>query len=1064
MTALKWKAAIFFFGLSFFAFLCLSPSSAFPQNINIDPCVATLGLDGGECGGWTMDNSFDCMYEENSILRVIKFLDNNSFQYRSVLEFNLPTEVRNSTVCSATLFLPNDSSYGHPLYDRVVLKGYNADCTAQLDDFENTDNTIVYFPAHTSGTDYYIDVTEFISTIKEAAETIGFNLVSNGSDGSLDVRIANTTERRSQLRVEYALKIFVDPDATGNNDGTSWTDAYVSLQDALNTAMAEDQIWVAAGTYYPDEGSSQTDNDRTSTFLIPSGVAVYGGFDGTDGAGGGALEITLDERDWENNPTILSGDLVQDDDSGGDNSENAYHVVWFDRAGSQTRLDGVTITAGNADGSLWNDKNGGGIYNNGSGSGNSSNPWLNNCTISGNNAFNAGGGIYNNGSDTTNLTADSSPTLTDCVISGNNAGSGGGIYNYGSYGNSSPVLTNCTINENNAGSGGGIYNNSSHGNSSPILLNCTVNGNTAEMGGGIHNQSDDTGTCMPELTGCAITNNSVLYEGGGIYNYGYDGTTSPILTDCTISGNSADMGGGFYNTSSDNGIVSPVLNNCTISGNAGAAFGGGMYNYSHAQGETSPALTNCAVINNTALVEGGGLGNYAHDSGASSPVLTNCTISGNTADNGGGIYNSGFEGIVSPALTNCILWGNHADLSGPEVYNDDGAPDYAYCDIKNSGGSTSWDTSLGTDSGNNIDADPLFAAPTAGNLRLTTGSPCLDTGNNIANSTSFDLDGAARIQNDIIDMGAYEGSDALPFANLIDWNGNLVADFGDNGLWYHDGASWHWMTNRGNVGQMVVWNGNLVVDFGADYGLQYYDGTNWNWMSNKGDVNAMIIWNNGSTEKLVVDFGEGRRVYTYNGAWSWFNNKDDVSGMTVWNNKLVVDFGNGRGIYNNDGAWHWMSNKDDIAKMVVWDNGSTERLVVDFGGGRRIYTYNGAWTWLTNKDDVNDMAVWNHKLVIDFGNGRRMYTYDGAWSWITNKDDVARMVAWNDGADKLAVDFGTGRGMYYYDGVWHWMSNKDDLTEMIAWGTRLAVDFGPGVGIYNYNGAWNFMKSWSTGD
>jgi len=300
--------------------------------------------------------------------------------------------------------------------------------------------------------------------------------------------------------------------------------------------------------------------------------------------------------------------------------------------------------------------------------------------------------------------------------------------------------------------------------------------------------------------------------------------------------------------------------------------------------------------------------------------------------------------------------------------------------------------------------------------------------------------------------------------NLVNWNGNMVADFGDNGMWYHDGSSWHWMTNRGHVNQMVVWDGKLVVDFGSDYGLHCYDDTGWTWMSNKGDVAKMIAWNNGATEKLVVDFGAGRRVYTYNGSWSWFTNKDAVANMTVWDNRLVVDFGSGRGVYNNDGAWHWMSNKDDITRMVVWNNGSTKRLVVDFGGGRRVYTYNGAWTWLTNKDDVNDMAVWNNKLVVDFGNGRRMYTYDGAWSWITNKADVARMVAWNDGADKLAVDFGAGRGMYYYDGTWNWMKNADTVPEMIAWGERLAVDFGSGVGIYNYDGSWNFMKSWSTAD
>ncbi|ABW67593.1 golvesin C-terminal-like domain-containing protein [Desulfosudis oleivorans] len=292
-------------------------------------------------------------------------------------------------------------------------------------------------------------------------------------------------------------------------------------------------------------------------------------------------------------------------------------------------------------------------------------------------------------------------------------------------------------------------------------------------------------------------------------------------------------------------------------------------------------------------------------------------------------------------------------------------------------------------------------------------------------------------------------------ANLINWNGNLVADFGDNGLWYHNGSNWNWMTNRGHVNQMVVWDGKLVVDFGADHGMHYYDGS-WHWMTNKDGVAMMTVWGN----KLVVDFGNGRSVYNYDGAWHWMSNKDDVADMTVWNNKLVVDFGGGRSVYNYDGAWHWMSNKDDVADMTVWNN----KLVVDFGGGRGMFNNDGTWHWMTNKDDVAMMTVWGNKLVVDFGNGRSVYNYDGSWHWMTNKDDVAKMVTWKDGADKLAVDFGSGRGMFYYDGVWHWMSNKDDITDMIAWGTCLAVDFGSGRGMYNYDGAWHWMKNWSTAD
>ena len=298
--------------------------------------------------------------------------------------------------------------------------------------------------------------------------------------------------------------------------------------------------------------------------------------------------------------------------------------------------------------------------------------------------------------------------------------------------------------------------------------------------------------------------------------------------------------------------------------------------------------------------------------------------------------------------------------------------------------------------------------------------------------------------------------------NLIDWNGNLVADFGANGMWYHNGTSWNWMTNDGDVGQMLIWNGQLVVDFGVGKGLQSYDGS-WHWLSNKSNPNLMTAWNNGTTEVMVVDFGAGKRIYTYNGSWNWFSNKDNVADMLVWNNKLVVDFGAGRGLYNYDTAWNWMSNKDDVARMLPWDDGSTKRLVVDFGGGRDIYTYDGSWVFFSNDDDVNDMTVWNKKLVVDFGGGLGMHYYDTTWHLLTILDDAAGMVAWN-GATNLAVDFGGGRNMYNYNGTWSWIRNANNVPEMLAWGNRLVVDFGSGTGLYNYLNNWNLMKNWSTTD
>ena len=180
-------------------------------------------------------------------------------------------------------------------------------------------------------------------------------------------RVGPSNYTRSKLRTRWAFAIllvnllagslpasaqvlFVDADATGANNGSSWCDAYGFLQDALAAAVSGDTIRVANGTYTPspcDPGPcsyTSTSPERADTFQLITGVTLEGGY-----AGCGASDP--DARDIVANETILSGDLSGDDlPDFTNNDENSFHVVIGIGSDSTAIFDGFIITAGNADG------------------------------------------------------------------------------------------------------------------------------------------------------------------------------------------------------------------------------------------------------------------------------------------------------------------------------------------------------------------------------------------------------------------------------------------------------------------------------------------------------------------------------------------------------------------------------------------------------------------------------------------------------------------------------------------------------------------------------------------
>ena len=545
-----------------------------------------------------------------------------------------------------------------------------------------------------------------------------------------------------EIENDVASVLFVDADANGANDGTGWADAFNHLQDAILLATdaprAVAEIRVADGIYKPDNGGGVTPGDREATFQLISGVAVCGGY-------AGASEPNV--RDIDVYKTVLSGDLNGDDIEVAEledlldestRGENSYHVVTGSRTYPDAVLDGVTITAGNANEDFPSSRAGGGGMFNDSGS-----PTLVNCTFRENAARAFGGGLFNDSG---------SPTLTNCTFNRNWAVyEGGGLFND----NSGANLTNCIFNGNSTGEvGGGMHNNGSR----VTMTDCIFSGNSAKNGGGLYNEASSS-----TMTNCIFSANSAERCGGGMYN----GESDPTLINCDFISNLGGYGGGMFNAACD-----PTLTNCRFTGNS-AENGGGMFN-----GQSGPMLTNCIFSGNSTDSEGAAIYNYDN----SSPALYNCTFAANSALNGNAMACDSYLQRLpsSPHLTNCILWDG-----GNEIWNNDNsAITITYSNVRSP--PEAW---LGD---GNINADPCFTEPgywadkndpniivepndpnavwVDGDYHLLQGSPCINAGdlNYVGDPNETDLDGCPRIIAGRIDMGAFEAAIQTK-ANLWVW-------------------------------------------------------------------------------------------------------------------------------------------------------------------------------------------------------------------------------------------------------------------------------------------------------
>ena len=306
------------------------------------------------------------------------------------------------------------------------------------------------------------------------------------------MRIQHTTYRKiiallillscvNPLFAQDSKTYHVTAEATDSGDGSSWENA-ITLTEALSRAKAGDEIWVKG---YEDI-TGHIYKAPKGGFVLPSGVAMYGGFKG-DETNKNVLPTGRHKYQMKYQ-TALVGDIGTNDKASQQliiypenttRTDNATHVLTLQMGVTQdnpndgskpTIVSGFLIAAGNAKGdNSTSDGRGGGIYvvNNSNDNNASSRHFrISQCNFA-NNYGMCGGAIYVDNSCTNPLSAISYCSFFNNVAGkrGTSENEGGGMWLDGT-----ATVYNCNINNN---TNGGIRLSSTS-----KIVNCSVIANT----------------------------------------------------------------------------------------------------------------------------------------------------------------------------------------------------------------------------------------------------------------------------------------------------------------------------------------------------------------------------------------------------------------------------------------------------------------------------------------------------------------------------------------------------------------------------------------------------------
>ncbi|UCH14578.1 MAG: T9SS type A sorting domain-containing protein [Bacteroidales bacterium] len=364
------------------------------------------------------------------------------------------------------------------------------------------------------------------------------------------------------INSSYATRYYVNWAAFGNNDGSSWTDALISIKTAIDSASAGDTIFVSAG-FYPASASL----DKNEYIGLKQGVVIFGSFIGNEDP---ITQAVIDSRDFVSNPSLLMGDLFLDDAGGGNMEDNTYHVVVgkgteTESIDTTTVLNGFLIYGGNAIGDTDSTSVGGGIYLSATGGG-KCNPKLERLVLFGNYAKEGGGMMLYAGAN-----SECSPVLNSVLLRGNYADGGAGLYCKAVGGVCNPTLDIVDFNYNvlsgvYPGKGAAMLNYAENTTSaaecSPVINISEISHHEGDIdGGAVYNMAGgiNEGTCNPVFINMSFYKNGTY----GIINEIKNGTCMPQLTNVILWNESINNKGGAV----------PDIDHCLIEGSNGSGPG-----------------------------------------------------------------------------------------------------------------------------------------------------------------------------------------------------------------------------------------------------------------------------------------------------------------------------------------------------------------------------------------------------------------------------------------------------------------------------------------------------------